>query len=494
MDQGNIVCSSCNRLASVFCNCMHPGIALCSTCFPSHITLRPSIPHVATSVLLSDFDNAQITPHEKRWADTSMCLCHESRMTCWFCRSGETKKRRIGLYDTDNSSVFDGMNAYWAKQTAIDFLSREVSSNLNSLDLYKQELLKAREAILLELDNILNARLQEINYYNNSLNQLKQELESCRTLPSLNQEWNWAHVLINKYTSLCKSLSPPPLKLVSWTVDPKEIITSLSKLSSFSADSNPARCISYLKPKTNIIRNYNTCSGEVTSITLNTSKLFKPGGAWCELPGQNLVYTGGNQAQASNEVYLIDPSTSSLTQLPSMYMARAFHSVVYYEGSVYVFGGCNGNTRLKTCEKLDLSKGNWMYLSNMHEARSHFTIAVVGDMFYLGGGIGSNSLETFEPKSLTFRKLIVTLPHESYWTLMAPLENRVIILQGNKQLSYSPEDKRLKQDAALVSSANSNWWSEMNPVVHDGRVYFFRKGGLWSLEHKTGNLREVVQF
>ena len=471
------------------CNCAQLNCGYCSSFNKNRVNkLRNRLSGVLTS---SNLCNVSIEiSNDKRVSDGNMCLCEGTQEGCKFCVN--LKRRKI-MRDNQEASSTEELYDYWLRQNSIDFLQSEVHKNLLSLDQYKEELLQARDAIISHLDSIISSALQKIQSHTSIFNSLKDQLESARSCSYLDDN-NWAHNLINTYTSLSTSLPAPPLELISWSIDCHSTLSSLQKLTQFTANLNPPRSIPYFRPKSNTLISYEINSCKTRSAELDSFFSFKPGAAYCEIPGQSVIYSGGDIKGGCNEVYQIDPLRGNISSLPCMYTYRSYHSIVYYDNSVYVFGGCNGNTRLNSCEKYDIHKGNWMFLPNMYEARSHFTTAVLKDVFYLGGGMGSNSLEMFEPKSFTFTKLLVSLPHYSYLTLITALDDRILILQGNKQLIYHPDEKRLKQDKTLPPSANSSWWSEMNPVRYDGEVYFFRKNSLWNLNIQSLELIEVIQL
>lgn len=48
-----------------------------------------------------------------------------------------------------------------------------------------------------------------------------------------------------------------------------------------------------------------------------------------------------------------------------------------------------------------------MFLPSMSEARSSFNVAIVDNMLYMAGGIGSGLIERFDPRTMTFKALKV---------------------------------------------------------------------------------------
>lgn len=474
---------------NIYCSCAQLNCGYCSSFNKNTVNkLRNRFTGVLTS---SNVCNVSIhISNDKRVSDCNMCLCEGMDQGCTFCIKG---KRRKILKENQETSSSEELYDYWLRQNSIDFLITEVHKNLQSLDQYKEELLKSRDAIIHHLDSIISSSLQQIQSHASIFQTLKEQLDNSRTSVFLD-DTNWAHNLINTYTSLSTSLPAPALNLISWSIDSHSVLSSLQNLSQFTANLNSPRSISYFRPKSSSFTSYEITSSKLVNHELDTSFMFKPGAAYCEIPGQSVIYSGGDWKGGCNEVYLIHPGRGNISSLPCMYTYRSYHSIVYYDNCVYVFGGCNGNTRLNSCERYDIHKGNWMFLPNMYEARSHFTTAVLKDVFYLGGGMGSNSIEIFEPKSFTFTKLLVSLPHFSYLTILTALDDKIFILQGNKQLIYSPEEKKLKQEKILPACANSSWWSEMSPIGYDGYVYFFRKNSLWNLNIKTLDLNEIIQL
>lgn len=72
--------------------------------------------------------------------------------------------------------------------------------------------------------------------------------------------------------------------------------------------------------------------------------------------------------------------------IPEMMRVRSGLKCVALNGLIYVFGGYNGITRLKECEKYYTTLNYWSEIRDMNSPRSNFGVEVVEDEIFVTGG------------------------------------------------------------------------------------------------------------
>lgn len=121
------------------------------------------------------------------------------------------------------------------------------------------------------------------------------------------------------------------------------------------------------------------------------------------LPSSILLVTGGKNrstAQCSYEAY--DYRTNSWATV-ACGIHRAHHGAVTLDGFVYLIGGCNRETNLKTVQRLDLSSSTWQLVTPMYNARCYVSVVVLNGCIYAMGGfngqISLSSVECYKPET-----------------------------------------------------------------------------------------------
>lgn len=89
--------------------------------------------------------------------------------------------------------------------------------------------------------------------------------------------------------------------------------------------------------------------------------------------------------------------------LPNMLTRRSGVSCVAHRGCLYVVGGFNGLSRMKTAEKYDPSKKTWTYIKDMFNPRSNFGLEIIDDMILAIGGFNGivtiSHCECYDPEA-----------------------------------------------------------------------------------------------
>jgi len=71
-----------------------------------------------------------------------------------------------------------------------------------------------------------------------------------------------------------------------------------------------------------------------------------------------------------------------------MLKVRCRHSIAYFKGYVYVFGGesSDDETTLAQCEKYGIQQMSWTHTRSLPEPRKSFMAAANKEFIFLGGG------------------------------------------------------------------------------------------------------------
>ena len=84
---------------------------------------------------------------------------------------------------------------------------------------------------------------------------------------------------------------------------------------------------------------------------------------------------------------------------------RHFAAAVPLNDKVFIFGGCDGQNVLSTCEVFDAKLNRWNYISSMQSSRMrHSAVVHAGKVYVFGGvtvnrgGPGLKSVECYSPE------------------------------------------------------------------------------------------------
>jgi hypothetical protein len=107
-------------------------------------------------------------------------------------------------------------------------------------------------------------------------------------------------------------------------------------------------------------------------------------------------------------VYDIAAEAWSVLPAEMMVHRESQHAAAVHGNKIYVLGGAEGWTALRSVEVYDIAAGEWSMVSGaMHVARSRFAAAVHGDNLYAIGGYGTDVRHTME---------VLALPSILPWT------------------------------------------------------------------------------
>ena len=121
------------------------------------------------------------------------------------------------------------------------------------------------------------------------------------------------------------------------------------------------------------------------------------------LPNGEILISGGGISQ---DVFIINVDKLKITKKAPMIQNRKEHSIVQLQNAVYALGGFDGENFLKTCERYDLEKDEWKFVSSMKIPKCAFASSVLNNRFiYVFGGYdGMERLNTIEKFDSEFNR------------------------------------------------------------------------------------------
>lgn len=462
------LCVVCHMSAKVHCYCTNPPTVLCSTCYPSHVQLKPGNLHLS-----SPYEEQVLA---KRVSDVEMCFCGNStQKSCRFCRfSIENKRRKIADSPSSEDLTY-----------ASNKLIEELQKNLSKLIQVRSCLASTRENIFASLEKVFASALEKIKNLEDVIRQLSEEIFQAQQTSSIDESI-YAHWLIKDLIN-SRRIGNSDFCMFDWEVNEFPVIEALDQLCKIRVHSLPSPSLCYFKPDSNFCLSYNVNSSVVSKNTISLSEQFRPGAVWCQIADQKYFYCGGERRGISNQAYFIYSNEGTVHVMPSMNTTRAYHGIIYFERNVYVFGGVSSGGRVKSCEKYDFERSQWMFLPSMLEARSHFTPCASASKIFIVGGCGSSLVECFDPVEISFTKLPFSLPFQNYWTLSAHCNNDIIVFQGNTVFTIHLITGLTSKFLLEVSGG---WWSETPVYSIKDTFLFFRKKSVFAFDYKFNTIKE----
>lgn len=191
--------------------------------------------------------------------------------------------------------------------------------------------------------------------------------------------------------------------------------------------------------------------------------------------------------EVSREVQALDLLTCSFTPLSLMKVARKYAEIIHFEGVLYVFGGLEGFTYIRSCEKLDRLEGKWGNLQGVNCPRHSACPCEYKHEIYLPPLYSFESMEIFTIETGFFR--ILRLGGISFlsWTAAFSYiykEELVIVTSTGEVVRWKGEEsefrvKKVGERVGKVACA---------PVRCERAVVWFTDGQLMRLNCDTFKL------
>jgi hypothetical protein len=135
-------------------------------------------------------------------------------------------------------------------------------------------------------------------------------------------------------------------------------------------------------------------TGAESQKAIYINQLFKSGSAWCEIPWDTIVFSGGwveiyeagKDRVFSSEVFAYNKSREQmLTFKPPMLRNRSHHYTCYFKGFIYAIGGFDGQL-IEDCERYNWAHDIWEPLPPLPKPTSRGSIIVQKSTLYVIGG------------------------------------------------------------------------------------------------------------
>ncbi|VDO05253.1 unnamed protein product [Rodentolepis nana] len=135
----------------------------------------------------------------------------------------------------------------------------------------------------------------------------------------------------------------------------------------------------------------------------------------CILYNKRIYIIGGYVASGPTQTLkALELSTGNWKYLSPMHEKRNYVCACLLDDAIYALGGHNGRHRLNTVERYDPEQNNWTFVEQMRQVRSDAGADSLNGKIYVCGGFDGHhfydSIECYDPKV-------------NQWTLLAPMQN-----------------------------------------------------------------------
>lgn len=216
------------------------------------------------------------------------------------------------------------------------------------------------------------------------------------------------------------------------------------------------------------IYSYNTRRNQITRTHFSTDEdttlsvrlnKFDQESCWTELPGDNLVFTGG-RLHPYQAVNVGLNRELAVTHLPNMSVPRVNHSILYHNRYLYVVG----ELKDPACERYSIDKAEWQLLPNLPIPCTGISLIALEQtmcLYAIGGyrqKIGS--IQKLRLKDLVWE--ILAFPtHQFLNDFMLPVfkidESRAYFISNKTLFCFDPASVSIspvKQLAKSISRSN----------------------------------------
>ena len=96
---------------------------------------------------------------------------------------------------------------------------------------------------------------------------------------------------------------------------------------------------------------------------------------------------------------------------------RQFAAAVSLNDNIFVFGGCDGQNALRSCEVYNIKLNRWQNISPMHCSRMKHSAVVHAGMVYVIGGLTGNRAGP------VLKSVECYIPEENRWTEVSDMQS-----------------------------------------------------------------------
>jgi hypothetical protein len=199
---------------------------------------------------------------------------------------------------------------------------------------------------------------------------------------------------------------------------------------------------------------------------------FKEGCRWSELPGGNLLLTGGGGYPPVREVEKLDTLREyAVSSLPPMHTARQNHAAVYHSQYLYVLG-------IRECERYSCAETRWEVLPALPVAGWFLSaVEVENSLYALGGQSFPENLDTVQKlslDSLTWQLMQLKLLHAACNIPCFKTDTQVYLVIKETLYSFTPLQVKPVKTLPRRIECDSSYYSR-------GTLYYEYGRGIESL-------------
>lgn len=248
-------------------------------------------------------------------------------------------------------------------------------------------------------------------------------------------------------------------------------------------------CLYSFTPSTNTLVSYNTQSKISENLTFENEYFYSNSCSSISEDGK-LIMTGGQfNNSAKKYVFIYNLYEKFSERAPKMINRRYNHSQVSLANYVYVIGGRNSE-ELMDCERFNLLNKKWQKIGNLNYPREGSASCVHSTRIFVAGGIGVDSIETFNTISKKFSLIRVKLPSIGKCCLF-PYNTSILMFKDTKVIELTPTKMVSKEISELP---DNEYWTSCDPVITTDYIYFISKFSVFQYSVDYRELKHEFSF
>jgi hypothetical protein len=184
-----------------------------------------------------------------------------------------------------------------------------------------------------------------------------------------------------------------------------------------------------------------------------------------------IIYNSLVFVSALESCFIFNPSDYSYTKIPKIPTCRSFVSLVYYNETVYAFGGDVFSGKISKCaEMYDLMKGSWYKLRDMiHERKYASTVAMYNKIYITCGNV--SSMEIYDVERDVYTLAGFTFPYS--YAVSVILDDSVYVINSDHYKIVSREGEIIEEGHHRYCKGETK--TLVNVIVRGDCIYFKNK-------------------
>ena len=233
-----------------------------------------------------------------------------------------------------------------------------------------------------------------------------------------------------------------------------------------------------------LVTRFNICTQEVED-THHCSEVFLHNSAWLVTGNGEVYVTGGSlMGRSKRDVMRVCVETWTVRGVEGMGNERRSHAMAEGKEGIYVFGGVDGDRKLRESECYSEEKQTWRPICGLVYPRAYLGCTVYHDHIYLAGGADESGLEIYSPVTGTMRVLELTAAVTEACSVIAT-ESGILVLHGNYQGEVLKVEVETGQVLRLCDMCHGNSWSNCPPLCLSSTLYTLRSDTIFQLDTLT---------